>query len=99
LQSVKQWLYNNGRQRRTKRIAKGRKYAFRHVVAHERKGEVEDETRALSGAIPGTREYFSRYQAGLNAVCDRLTDEEVEEYKAMARDWNERMPPKEIQRA
>jgi hypothetical protein len=80
-------------------MTKGRKYALRHVVAHERKGEVEEETRALSGASPGTREYFAKYQAGLNAVCDRLTGEELEEYKATAREWNERTPPKEIQRA
>jgi|ERR1700691_1771944 hypothetical protein len=92
-------MYNNGRQRKEKQFVKPRKFTYRHVVAHEMKQELEEEVRTLSGSIPGTPEYFAKYQAGLKVLCESLDDDELEQYMKMAKEWNERMPPKEIQRA
>jgi hypothetical protein len=92
-------MYNNGRQRKEKKLGKTRKYTFRHVVAYDRKDVLEEEVRALSGAAPGTVAYFAKYQAGLKSVCDMLNEDEIEEYSKIAKEWNEEMPAKEVQQA
>lgn len=97
LQTVKTWLFNNGRQREGRKLTQLRKYTWRHVVAHLKKAELEGLVRELSSAEPGTSAYFSKYQAGLRTICDELTDDEVDEYKALVKTWNEETPPKKIQ--
>jgi hypothetical protein len=94
---VKTWLFNNGQQREGRRLTQLRKYTFRHVAAHLKKLELEELVRELSGAKPGTSAYFGKYQAGLKSLCDELTDDEVNEYKVLAKKWNEETPPKKIQ--
>jgi hypothetical protein len=77
----------------------GKKYTFRHVVAHEMKAEVRAVIEDLSGAQPGTAKYFSKYQAGLKEVCDSLPEDVKEEYTLNAKEWNEKKPPVEVQQA
>lgn len=91
-------MYNNGRRRHDKKLSKKRKYTYRHVVAYELKENLEDEVRMLSGSVPGTSEYFAKYQPALRNICEGLTDERKKRYEKIAKDWNEEMPPKEIQR-
>ena len=69
------------------------------MVAYEKKDELEDEVRRASGSIPGTTKYFAKYQASLKVLCDSLDDNELEYYTATAKEWNEKMPPKDIQRS
>jgi hypothetical protein len=92
-------MYNNGRQRKEKKLIKSRNFTYRHVVAYEKKEDLEDEVRRVSGSIPGTTQYFAKYQASLKVLCDSLTDDELKYYTATAKEWNERMPPKDIQRS
>lgn len=96
---MKLWIYNNGRKRQEKKLSQARKYTFRHVVAHERKDDVEEAVRRLSGSTPGTTEYFKKYQSGLKELCDALSKEDILKYKEMAKEWTGRCPPKEIQRS
>jgi hypothetical protein len=98
-QRVKTWLFNNGRRREGRKLTQLRKYTFRHVAAYLQKTQLEDLVRELSGANPGTSAYFGKYQAGLKSLCDELTEDEVTEYKALAKSWNEETPPKKIQSA
>jgi hypothetical protein len=92
-------MYNNGRSRQDKKLTRARKFTFRHVVAYKHKEELEDKVRTLSGSAPGTTEYIAKYQAGLKNLCDEMSDEDIEEYRMTAKEWNEQAPPEEVQRA
>jgi hypothetical protein len=90
-------MYNNGRQRRRKQAWSTRRYTYRHVVGNDMKAEIQEAVEELSGALPGTREYFSKYQEGLKIICDRLPPDVIEQYKLAAKSWNEEKPPAEVQ--
>lgn len=45
------------------------------------------------GAKPGTKEYMSFYQKGLNKLMDKVKESEIEEAKLLAEKWNNEGPP------
>jgi hypothetical protein len=98
-QQVKLWMYNNGRRREGKKISSTKKYTYRHVVAQTMKDELEELIKELSGALPGTQEYFSKYQAGLKMICDGLSTDVVDEFRLVAKEWNAGHPPAKVQQA
>ena len=59
--------------------------------------EIQEAVEALSGALPGTQEYFSKYQEGLKRICDEFPMDVIDEYKLAAKSWNEEKPPAEVQ--
>ena len=63
------------------------------------KTDIQVMIQEMSGALPGTAEYFSKYQAGLKEVCDTLPNNIIEEYRLQAREWNEAKPPVQVQQA
>jgi hypothetical protein len=97
-QSIKEWFYNNGRRRTRKpKHTYVKNWTFKKVLAHQRKDDISEEVSSLSGAAPGTKEWMAKYQAGVQVVCNRLTDEEVAEYQKLAEDWNSEAPHAKVQ--
>jgi len=69
------------------------------VVAHFRGDDVRAEVEAnCPDAKPGSHEYISHYQRALTKVVKSLSNDEKEEYEAVRWEWQDTMPPAEIQR-
>ena len=90
-------MYNNGRQRERRHAWTSKRYTYRHVIGNEMKAQIQEAVQELSGALPGTQEYFSKYQEGLKRICDELPLDIIEEYKLAAKSWNDEKPPAEVQ--
>ena len=75
-----------------------RKWNLKQVVGHVKKGELEEICKNETQCNPGTQGYMAGYQGALGRVVERLGEEEVEEYLALAKEWNERSAPPEVQR-
>lgn len=48
------------------------------------------------GARPGTKEYMSFYQKGLNKLIDKAKEADIDEAKALAEKWNNEGPPDKV---
>jgi len=71
----------------------------RFVVVHLRQEQIHEVvTRRAKGALPGSRAFLAKYQQGLKEVMAGLTEAEKEEYKAMAEEWTNAVPPPDVQR-
>lgn len=71
----------------------------RFVVAHLRQDQIHEVvTRLAKGAPPGSRVFLAKYQQGLMEVMAGLTDAEKEEYKGLAEEWTNAVPPPDVQR-
>jgi hypothetical protein len=71
----------------------------RFVVAHLRQEQIHEVvTRLAKGAPPGSRAFLAKYQQGLKEVMMGLTEVEKDEYKALAEEWTNVVPPPDVQR-
>ena len=71
----------------------------RFVVAHLRQEQIHDiVTRLAKGTPPGSRAFLAKYQQGLKQVMAGLTEVEKEEYKKLAEEWTNVVPPPDVQR-
>ena len=61
------------------------------------KEEIQEVVERLSGALPGTAEYFSKYQEGLKEICDGLSKDCIEDYRLLAESWNKVKPAARVQ--
>jgi len=58
------------------------------------------ERKAIDANIPhrpGTKEYLCAHPSAVSQVIDYLSDEKKVEYMKLAREWNAKPPPKEVQ--
>lgn len=96
---MKTWIYNNARRRERAfgKLFTTKKYTYRHVACHNMKDEIQEVVERLSGALPGTAEYFSKYQEGLKEFCDNLSKDCIEDYRLIAETWNKRKPAARVQ--
>ena len=67
-------------------------------MGHLRKAELDSVCRKKSGQASGTKRYIGAYQHALKDYVDDMPAEEKEQYKEMAKEWNEDHPPVELQR-
>jgi hypothetical protein len=74
-----------------------RKWNWRRVIAKNEKDAVAAQVKEISGAEPGSQEYFKEFQTGLTEYCNGLTREQKDAAKATAREWNENGPSAEVQ--
>jgi hypothetical protein len=75
-----------------------KRWNLKSVVGFQRKADIQDVCRELTDSNPGTKKYIGGYQKALSKVVNELTEEEQEEYRAMAKEWTKRSPPVEVQR-
>lgn len=69
------------------------------IVAEKHRDSVHQKAQKLSGnAPPGSQAFLSNYQTALSKVVESLGEEEVEEAKEIAKDWNSRGPPTEFKK-
>ena len=58
--------------------------------------EIENETRELSGAKPGTAVYIAQYQpAWANIICTLLPSEK-DKFGILCEEWNRQGPPEDV---
>lgn len=96
---MRTWFYNNGRKRDHKdKLTYVRKWNVNQVVGCMKKQQIEDLCRQKTNSEPGSKSYLAGYQKALASVVDNLGEEEVEEYSAMAKVWNNTSPPVDVQR-
>jgi hypothetical protein len=97
LQAVANYFGNHGR-RKKKANNPVRAWSLSQVVGKVHKEEVDNLTVDASGCPKGSTGFFKFYQKVLaNFVTKRLTEEEREKYRKMAREWTERSPPEAVQ--
>ncbi|KAF9230858.1 hypothetical protein BU15DRAFT_83097 [Melanogaster broomeanus] len=97
-QAYKNWLYNHGRRKASKRLVKyGKTYTARDVIKVQKKEEIQNLIEVERGAKPGEREMIASYQWGVNQVMNGLTEEEVQEAERQAEEWRKAKPPPEVQ--
>jgi hypothetical protein len=66
-------------------------------LAQEKTEELESKISEMTGgAKPGTKEYMSFYQKGLNKLMDKVEENEIDEAKALAEKWNNEGTPDDI---
>lgn len=71
----------------------------RFVVAHLRQEQIHEVvTRLAKGAPAGSRSFLAKYQQGLKEVMAGLTAAEKEEFKRLAEEWTNVVPPPDVQR-
>lgn len=100
LQRVKSWLNRNKPvSQKPMKHKYTRAPTLRGVVAYYMARDVEEKTRELSGAAPGSQEYLKYYQPALTAVVNNLTEEKQTEYEETAEEWTKTGPPPEVQQA
>ncbi|KAF9230415.1 hypothetical protein BU15DRAFT_83657 [Melanogaster broomeanus] len=97
-QAYKNWLYNHGQRKATKRLVKyGKTYTARDVIKVQKKEEIQNLIEVERKAKPGEREMIASYQWGVNQVMNGLTEEEVQEAERQAEEWRKAKPPPEVQ--
>ena len=92
------WFQNHAGHRKRAKEHHRRSWHWRAVVRAERKEELERLIRKNSGARPGSKAYFSKYQKSLSEMCAKLTEEERQHYEELAEDWSKRGPPEDVKR-
>ncbi|EDR07823.1 uncharacterized protein LACBIDRAFT_298027 [Laccaria bicolor S238N-H82] len=96
---IKEWFQNHGRRIRMPKFGYVKLISTRYVVAHLRQEQIHEVvTRLAKGAPPGSRAFLAKYQQGLKEVMGGLTDAEKEEYKGLAEEWTNAVPPPDVQR-
>ncbi|KIM35992.1 hypothetical protein M413DRAFT_14215 [Hebeloma cylindrosporum] len=97
---VKGWFSNNARNKepRKKFLLLPNKLTLRKVIAAKEKEAIEKNVRTLSGAAPGSKEYFEKYQQGFKMVKDTLPAEKLARYQRATEEWEEKGYPEEVKR-
>lgn len=68
------------------------------MVRAERKEELEEMVRNVSGAKPGSKAYFGKYQQCLSVLCEGLDKDEKQHYEEIAELWSQCGPPQDVKR-
>ncbi|EDR06209.1 uncharacterized protein LACBIDRAFT_329028 [Laccaria bicolor S238N-H82] len=96
---IKEWFQKHGRRIRMPKFGYVKLISTRYVVAHLRQEQIHEVVKRLAkGAPPGSRVFLAKYQQGLKEVMGGLTDAEKEEYKGLAEEWTNAIPPPDVQR-
>ena len=75
------------------------KWNVRKVVRFKMLDEINEEVAERSGNAPtGSDAYLAHFPTSWSAVVETLTDEQHEEFQALANEWNEGDIPEEVQR-
>ena len=75
-----------------------RKWTYLDVVTDMHREDVYALTLELSSEKPGSPLFLAAYRAALTQFEKTLDDDQRRTYKAMAKDWTEKMPPSGMQR-
>ncbi|KAI6138037.1 hypothetical protein BKA82DRAFT_4021989 [Pisolithus tinctorius] len=95
--AIQTWLYNHGRSRSRRALIKyGGGWTLRKVVMHHQKKSI-NKVLEEAGIKQGSAEMIKSYQKAVDTVMKSLTAEEIQEAEALAIEWNERQPPRDVQ--
>jgi hypothetical protein len=70
-----------------------KRWTLRKVVKYERKDDINNKISAENGS----KEYLRQYNLAVTSVVNSLTEEEKNDYLALAEKWSEARPPQEVQ--
>jgi hypothetical protein len=70
-----------------------KRWTLRKVVKYERKEDINNKISAEKGS----KEYLRQYNSAVTSVVNSLTEEETDNYLALAEKWTEARPPQELQ--
>jgi hypothetical protein len=88
---------NNGRKRGKKgRLAFTKKWNWRLVAGETYREDILKIAAKASGGSTNQRVLIGHYSRSLQEICDGLSDEEIDELRARASEWNEEGPPVEV---
>ncbi|KAI6143593.1 hypothetical protein BKA82DRAFT_4017350 [Pisolithus tinctorius] len=95
--AIQTWLYNHGWSCSRRALIKyGGSWTLRKVAMHHQKksiNKVLEEARIKQGST----ETIKSYQKAIDTVMKSLTAEEIQEAEALAIEWNEQQPPRDVQ--
>jgi hypothetical protein len=66
------------------------------MAMHSKK--INKRTIKISKNVPGSADYLSHYQKARGQIEAKLTDDQRQRYKAMAKEWSEKKLPPKMQR-
>ncbi|KAI5998545.1 hypothetical protein F5J12DRAFT_895486 [Pisolithus orientalis] len=95
--AIQTWLYNHSWSHSQQALIKyGGSWTLRKVVMHHQKksiNKVLEEARIKLGST----EMIKSYQKAVDTVMRSLTAKEIQEAKALAKEWNVQQPPQDVQ--
>jgi hypothetical protein len=71
---------------------------LRKIVCHEKKAEIEEAVRELSGFEPGTKGYMACYSRGLEQVMRGLGRAELARMEQLKLNWRDEGYPEDVQK-
>jgi hypothetical protein len=98
IQSLATWFHNKGWKRGKKeRLQFTKKWNWRMVVSDKYRDEIMALAKEPLDEGPNQRQVFGQYSKSLQRICDGLSEDEKEECREQAAEWNSRGPPVEVQ--
>lgn len=76
----------------------GRNVTLKKVVCWEKRLEIEDVVRELSGAAPGHPDYLACYSKGLQQVIRDMDRDELRKMERSKEEWRATLYPVDVQR-
>lgn len=98
LQKIRRWFYNHLDSPNCRTIKFVRKWSARNVLYHEKKKDITDRARQVSGGAPGSEAFLGELQNTITHFWNELSDAEIDEYEDKAAEWTVNVPPPHIQR-
>ena len=80
-----------------KSVFETRKWTYFDVVTAMNRKEISKLAINLSQSKPGSPMYLQAYKKARNQVEGKLTDNQRQRYKAMAKEWSEKKLPARMQ--
>jgi hypothetical protein len=74
-----------------------RAFPVRDVVKFMYKGQIREVISEQTDDQPGFGDWISYYPAAVTTIISNLTDDELADAEAKAKEWNKDRPPKEVQ--
>ncbi|KAI6006502.1 hypothetical protein F5J12DRAFT_892698 [Pisolithus orientalis] len=95
--AIQTWLNNHGWSCSQWALIKyGGSWTLRKVVMHHQKKSINKVLEEAS-IKQGSTEMIKSYQKTVDTIMKSLTAKEIQEAKALTKEWNEQQPPQDVQ--
>ncbi|KAN0134641.1 hypothetical protein V8E53_007426 [Lactarius tabidus] len=96
-QKVNTWFYNHYKHPYRQLIRFTWRWSACNAFYHENKAEVTELTQQICGGAPGSQAFLGALQDATTQLWKKLSAEEQEKYRELAKEWSEDKPPRHVQ--
>ena len=96
-QKIQTWFYNHYERLHRQMIRFTRRWSGQNAFYHENKAQITELTQQISGGVPGSQAFLGALQDATTQLWKKLSSEEQDKYRVLAKEWSDERPPKHIQ--